>query len=375
MRRMKNGRRGWALGGALALLVAVGGPLVAAAVSVPEGSDRSVSEFPRAAAEMDDAARIQRAIDATPAGVLYVPAGRYEIARTLFVTNHCSLKMHKNAVLEAVRPMEFVLKVNNAPVARAYRERLDFGMFVTGGRIDGAGLASCMALDGFWHYTMRDVTFLNGKQYGLRVHGEAGGCEIVAENLYFICRTRGLAGNTGLCVMGSDGHYTDIVVVDYTIGIHMKRGGSNRFTRCHVWGGPIPPPKPGEMCEMLKDSVNFWLGKDSGSTILRDCYADTGMTGYLLEGWETRLLGCSYFWNKAFGSYDAVVFRQPTGSALIADGHVCKTIPGLKVYEGAGKVSWRDMIYNGPAMDWANDARPGEWRLSSQDSDFINLAQ
>lgn len=334
--------------------------------------DRSLAEFPRRAGETDDSPRVQRAIDALPTGVLYIPAGCYAIAETLVVTNHCSLLMHKNAILEAVSPMDFVLKVNNSIRPDAY-DRLDFGMFVKGGRIDGAGIASCMALDGFKHYTLRDISFLNGKEFGLRVQGEKGGYEAIAQNLYFICNRRGLAGNTGLCVMGSDGHYTDIVVVDYTVGIHMKRGGSNRFTRCHVWGGPVPPRRKGEMPEMLKDSVNFWIGKDSGSTILRDCYADTGVTGYLLEGWETRLLGCSYFWNPGFGSYDATVFRQPGGTVLIADGQVCKTIPKLKIYDGTGRAVFRDMIYNGRELDWKNDARPGECKFAPGESKFIDL--
>ena len=155
------------------------------AAAVPAGVDRSVEDFPRAAGETDDAGRLQRAVDKTAGGVLYVPSGTYEVATTLIVTNHCSLLMHKNAIVMAVKPMEFVLKVNNAPLNRAY-SKFDFGMFVTGGRIDGNGLASCMALDGFWHYTLRDTSFLNGKKFGLRVHGEAGGCELIAENLYFI---------------------------------------------------------------------------------------------------------------------------------------------------------------------------------------------
>lgn len=334
--------------------------------------DRSLAEFPRRAGETDDSARVQRAIDALPTGVLYVPPGRYEIAATLTVTNHCSLLMHKNAILEAVRPMDFVLKVNNSIRGDAY-DRLDFGMFVKGGRIDGAGLASCMALDGFKHYTLRDVSFLNGKAFGLRVQGETGGYEAIAQNLYFLCNRRGLAGNTGLCVMGHDGHYTDIVVVDYTVGIHMRRGSSNRFTRCHVWGGPVPPRKKGEMPEMLKDSVNYWIGKETSSTLLRDCYADTGVTGFLLEGWETRLLGCAYFWNPGFGAFDAVAFRQPGGTVLIADGHVCKSMPKLKVYTGTGRAVFRDMIYNGGAFDWKNDARPGECKFAPGESKFIDL--
>ena len=39
-----------------------------------------------------------------------VPAGTYDVATTLVVTNHCSILMHKNAIVKAVKPMEFVLK-------------------------------------------------------------------------------------------------------------------------------------------------------------------------------------------------------------------------------------------------------------------------
>ena len=116
------------------------GPKGAVAPACPAEADATLAAFSRRAGEMDDSARVQRAIDALPSGVLYIPAGRYAIARTLVVTNMCSLLLHKNAVLAAVEPMEFVLKVNNAPTQRAY-DRLDFGLFVKGGRIDGAGMA------------------------------------------------------------------------------------------------------------------------------------------------------------------------------------------------------------------------------------------
>lgn len=79
----------------------------ACAAACPADADGTLAAFPRRAGETDDAPRVQRAIDAFPSGVLSIPAGRYAIARTLVVTNMCSLRLHKNAVLAAVEPMDF----------------------------------------------------------------------------------------------------------------------------------------------------------------------------------------------------------------------------------------------------------------------------
>ena len=263
-----------------AIAAICGWMLSSLAAALPAGVDRSVEEFPRATGEADDTARIQRAIDATPSGVLYVPKGLYKVSSPLVVTNLCSLDMHKSAILRAICEMPYVLKVNNAIGFRGLPkgdDRLhDYNFFVAGGRIDGNGLASCMALDGFRHYSLRDISFMNGKVCGLRVNGEAGGYELIAFNLYFKCVIPGLAGNAAVWSTGGDSHYTDCVVVDYTVGFRMGRGGSNRLTRCHVWGGPLPATEPGGEREMLKNSVNFWID-GAGDTILRDCYADTGI--------------------------------------------------------------------------------------------------
>ncbi len=308
-------------------------------------ADHSLDEFPRLAGETDDAPRLQRAVDATPSGVLGIGPGVYEIAQMISVTNLCSLEMNKSAILRAVAEMPFVLRVNNGPLLGnwdalpmvSYR-RQDYGMFVTGGRIDGNGLASCMALDGFRHYTLRDVTFLNGKTYGLAVDDEDGtGYELVAENLYFKCFLSGLAGNTALYLHGGDCHITDCISVDYTVGFRVARGAANRLTRCHVWGGPIR--------ESLENSVCFKV--TGASAILRDCYADTGKTGFYIDAKNTRLLGCTYYNNKDFDLDDITVIRHVSGRLLVADGLVEKTVSHMTVYNGCGNVKWRDMMYTG----------------------------
>ena len=315
--------------------------------------DATLDDFPQLPGETDDTARIRRAIDGNPSGVVYFPAGTYSVSSTVTVKNRCSLMMHKCATLVATREMPCIIAFDGTAIAGFMPG--DFKCYLTGGRFDGNGLASCVRIDGFVHFTIRDSTILNGRVYGLEVNG---GCEIIAEDLYLRCVKRGLAGNTGVRINGGDSHYTDCIVVDYTVGFNVVSGGANRLTRCHVWGGPLPPARPGELPEMLKDSVSFKI-EDAGSTILRDCFADTGKIGYLVNGWDTKLLGCSYFNNYAYGLDDVTVIKHTRGRLYVADGQISKDCPKLKVYRGNGQVVWSNMTYTRFGKD---DERPGAIR-------------
>lgn len=339
------------------------GLLLLTGVAFGESGTRTLADFHAKSGEVDDTARMQRAVDATPSGVLRIPGGLYRISSTIMVTNRCSLELHKMAVLRAVKEMDYVVCLNPKKAGKLTKgdfRRDDYNLFVMGGKIDGDGLASCLYIEDFKHFTMSNITFLNGKEVGLRVHG---GYELMANNLYFKCVKSGLAGNCALYTTGGDSHYTDCVVVDYTIGFRI-RGGSNRLTRCHVWGGSLPPVKPGEPCEMLKDSINFWVDRAS-SVIFRDCYADTGKTGYLIDGWDTRMLGCSYFNNKWFKLDGITIVRHKFGRLLVADGGFVKNTPNVKVYEGIGSVCWSNMMYSGFGAD---DDCPGAIQFNGKKS-------
>ena len=307
--------------------------------------DRSVAEYPRLAEEKTDEGRIMRAVRDCAGGVLYFPRGVYEIAEMLVVDNCCSILMHKSAVLKAVREMPFVLKID---AARSYPDLQecdghlvpsgdpdaeDWNLFLTGGYVDGAGLASCVCLNSFKHFTMRDVSLRNGLRYGLRIEDEGSTWtyELVAQNLYLKCTMPGLAGNAGISSNGGDSHFIDCIVVDYTRGIELLGGGSNRLTRCHVWGGPVPPRTAGELPEMLIDSVNYVLS--SYDAILTDCYADTGMTGFLITE-NARLIGCSYFNNYTYKMDDVTVLDHRSGALSLSDCLFRKTSPRATLYKG-----------------------------------------
>ena len=262
------------------------------------------------------------------------------------VDNCCSLLLHKSAVLKAVHKMPFVLKIDAAAsypdvqeqdghlVPSGDSDAEDWNLFLTGGVIDGAGLAGCVCLNSFKHFTMRDVSLRNGLRYGLRIEDEGSTWtyELVAQNLYCKCTLPGLAGNAGISSNGGDSHFIDCIVVDYTRGIELLGGGSNRLTRCHVWGGPIPPRAEGELPEMLKDSVNYVLS--SYDAILTDCYADTGLTGFLVTQ-NARLIGCSYFNNYTYRMDDVTVIDHRSGSLLVTQGLFRKTSPNATLYRGS----------------------------------------
>jgi hypothetical protein len=304
--------------------------------------DVCLADFPRLEGEVSDNGRFERAVAAAAGRVLFVPAGVYELTETLKITNLCSLLLHKSAVLRAVTEMDYVL-LYDAKEHWTKGNATDFNLFISGGDLDGNGLASCLMLTEFHHFTLRDITLRNGRKYGLRVQDYGGSYELIANNVFGRCFLPGLAGNVGISINGGDSHYTDCIMIDYTIGMEITRGGSNRLTRCHVWGGPLPPRKEGEDREMLVDSINYKIG--GGDTLLRDCYADTGKTGFLIEG-NARLLGCAYYNNYGFKLDDVTVIRHRHGRLLVSDGYFTKTSPKAKVYEGIGGVIWRDNIYN-----------------------------
>lgn len=363
-----------------------------------EPFDVSAAKFPRADGERDDAARLQRAVDATgPGGVLYLPRGEYEVSKTIFVTNGASLVLHKSATVRAVQKMDCIFhidmkegtmwKVSHAkplPPGMVY----DQGLLFKGGHLDGNGFASCLYLNHYFHFSLRDVVFVNGFPYGLHVGRR--GAEIIANNLYFRTIKRGLAGNVALFSEGHDSQYSDLVAVDYTVGLRTT-GGANSFTRFHVWGGPIPPAAPGRLPEMLENSVCFDLGGHMNT--LRDSYADTGETGFNISGWGHNIVGCWFLNNTVFGMKKITLVRQHPDSrnVQITDGVFRGSGEGSVLYEGPGNISWRGMVYYGlpdekefpgeavcepdspqvtRADDWELITRPENGMFASQPGEF-----
>ena len=311
--------------------------------------DADVSAFPRAAGENGDSARILRAVEAAgPGGVVWFPRGTYAIDARLVVSNQVSFLLHKSACLKAVQPMPFVLTYFGRQMEDGGHAgtEVDHNLFIRGGVFDGNGCAGGVQAMGLRHFTLADTTYRNCRGVGLKL-GEpslpntvAGGYEVVANNLYFVCTRPGLAGNTGLLTYIGDSHFTDIVIVDYTVGISDRRW-SNRFTRCHVWGGPVCNPETNRP-EYLPGSIAFDLrGYDA---VLDNCYADTAMTGFNVLT-MVRLVNCASHNNWRFKMDGPTVIKHWTGLLIVTGGRFDKASPHATAYwrgPKAGELVWRD---------------------------------
>ena len=338
--------------------------------------DTILNDYPRLPGETDASPRIPRAIHATENGILCIPKGDYAIASPLFITNRCSLEMHPAARLIAVAEMDFVLtcKSDKDYVALSLFEPDgsiydNLGLFLRGGDIDGNGLASCLFLTNAHHFTITNTVFHNGKKYGLCLGNNEDGhiYELICNNIYCKCTKKGLAGNIGIYSGKSDAHFTDCLVVDYTIGMQIL-GGANRITRCHIWGGTVPPASlsfrewsdlyaqrkrqlivdlyehrersyfDNEVPEMLLGSISFDI--QGYENVLDGCYADTGEIGYRICQ-DTRMVNCDFFNNKLMGMKKSTAIRHEGGKLTVLSCSFRGNAGNEVLYEGSGEnVEW-----------------------------------
>ncbi len=345
----------------------------AGCATAPGGAwDVNVGDFARRGGETGDSARIMRAVAAAgKGGVVYFPKGEYAVDEMLVVSNQTSLLLHKSAKLKAVKEMPYVLRYFGGQLVKG--APADHNLFIRGGEFDGNGLAACANVMGLKHFTMSDSTFRNGRRAGLQLGdpalpgGIAGGYEIICNNLYFVCNLPGLAGNVGFLTYIGDSHFTDLVVVDYTVSVRDCKW-SNRYTRCHVWGGPVKKAGTNEP-EYLPNSIAFDL--QGADCVLEDCYADTAMIGYRVRN-DARVFNCAYFNNWVFKMDNPEVFVHEGGSLIVSGCRFSKNSPNATLYRRgakAGRLIWRD---NNPLNFNAKDTAELDAELKKQGGEKLD---
>lgn len=256
----------------------------------------NVNDYQRLNGETDDAGRIQRAVDANTKGVVIFPEGTYTISKPIRITNHCSLKLAKNAKLLCIAEMEFMIDWDGG------REMFfhDYGMFITGGTIDGGALSGGIKLSNIHHLTMRDMWFKDCK-VGLRVGNkdDLRNYELAAYNLYFRNEV-GIPDSIGVDLYSHGDHYFDtIIVVDYQTGFHIN-SYATFMSKCHTWVSNIVPD--------MEKTIGYDLDTRSNCVTLSDCYVDTAKIGVRIKGINCRMSNVFGYQNTIYGGREHTFF-------------------------------------------------------------------
>lgn len=271
----------------------------------------SLTDYPRLAGECDDTARLQRAVDGNPGGVLLIPAGTYLLSSALHIDNRCSVRLAKNAVLRACAPMDFLVIWNGG------NENLfhDYNLFFCGGTLDGSAMAGGLKLRNIHHFILRD-TWYKDCTTGLCVGDPADfkNYELCASDLYFRNEV-GIPDSIGVSVPCFGDHYFDrIVVVDYQTGFSLNTYTAH-LTKCHSWVTDLIPDMEKTVAFDLSGSLN---------NLLTDCYADTAHIGLNIRSGEWRIQNITGYHNVKYGGKGHIsLYHHGSQPVYIDGGHFC----------------------------------------------------
>ena len=244
----------------------------------------------------DETNLIKDAILQSSGKVLYFPAGVYGINNTLTINNEVSLELDANAKIIALTPMDVMIEWGKYNVYSEHH-------FIKGGIIDGMNKAKILInLSWFRHFTLKDTIFLNSIEKGivLRSHEEdIHSVEAIVDNIYFENKTNTYINNTALVVNTTDSHISNVIMVNYTIGVELHNSG-NRLFRIHPW------VTHANRLNISKSFVN-----DASNNTFTECLADSTAIGYEINK-NARILHSGYYCNESFTPTNIQIFNYNT---------------------------------------------------------------
>ena len=266
---------------------------------------------------VNNVSELLSAVDIAEYGqTINIANGTYEIDSTLQIPYGVSVKMNQYAKIVASESFvgDYVLKYygdgdfeynTTNPITGGEDELM--GLLFSGGIIDAQGKAGCFSMGKGMHITIENMTFLNPKTAGLNVGNEGFCYETIVKNCYARTFVNGCEGNIGFCINAMDNHFVDCITQDVTTAFKDNQG-SNRFTRCHIWGGRLGYPNSHPM---LNNSIGFDL---SSHNTLTDCYADTSAIGIKINGTNNVIIGANCFNNYSKYGLDNIVLVDLNGN-------------------------------------------------------------
>ena len=182
----------------------------------------------------DDTDAIEQAIEQARNKTLFFPYGIYLVSRPLRICD-ASVKLD-HATIRATKEMECLINFETDRTGIKSAKDLSRNLSLSGGVLDGGNLAeNTLQMRLYLHFTFKDMTIKNGRKRAI-LNGEHNqmSAELIANNIYVTNEyPMAYAETIGIENRGGDNHWTDVIVLDYNVGIRDYR--SNVWTRIHPW--------------------------------------------------------------------------------------------------------------------------------------------
>lgn len=318
--------------------------------AVPPGAV-NIAEFVAADGKTDVADALQRVIDGNPNRTLYFPDGVYLISKPVCTPAHPSrsvdLQMSNYAVIKAApgwSHSEAMIRLGGIHPANDIRT-VGSCYSLTGGVIDGCGVANGVSIDSGRETKVRNVS-MKGVHVGLHIkHGannNSSDCDIADVNIVGDRKP----GSTGVFIESCDNTLTNMRIADVQTGVKITRsGGGNLMSNIH----PLCTV-PGDQYD---ESVGF--ADDSWNSVYHICYSDHFSTGFLFgrNANGTVMDACIVYWySPSKGRRHTAVrcdgrFRAQIANMMIGFNGTEAVNTVLAVGETGGKGYLRDPRLNG----------------------------
>ena len=272
----------------------------------------NINDFPKIEGETNDSPRIQRAFNSLPSktdnptgyyeGItVFFPNGVYEINSTVTGTN-VSILGDARTIFKATGTADYMFDitfdgdlgfahVQSGALIYQYRH-----FYIEKCTFNGNDLMSGVKHTSGHNVALRDCMFLNCKKYGYNV---TSGSKYYIDNCTARCTTSANLSNYGFYMNGSDSHFVDCTVADYTTGFYIGGQGAHRCERCHHWL---------THSDRMESSIAFDI-QSSGNTFL-DCYLDTVKYGFKIGANADELIftNCSGFVNTYYSMSSPIYY-------------------------------------------------------------------
>lgn len=244
---------------------------------------------------------IQEVIDSNPNRTIYFPDGTYRISKSILTPadprKSVDLRLSNYAVVKANSDFEGEAMIRlggKDSYNTVYVNGSNYSL--TGGIIDGSGIANGISIDSGRETKISDVSIKNAV---VGIHIKYGANSGSSDSDITDCNLTGTdnPNSIGILIEGYDNTITNVRLGSFFIGIWLKSSG-NSLTNLHpLYGGNYTD---------YENSCGFY-DECAGNTY-NYCYSDQYCTGFYIKGGTNIYTDCFVYWWSSKGGRE-IAFR------------------------------------------------------------------